>query len=440
MITVQALFISAETYSSEPVLRAGISKVDLTPRESLYMGGYDESCRMDPSNGSFGKIYVRSLVFEDCKDRLAFIEIDVVSLPPDDYLPLRKLVSSETGIPVEHIMLGCVHNHAAPVPDKSNSASEWYKAFNGKVVQAVKEAVADLEPVKTGGGTGKSGIAMNRRKRMEDTLSYLTFDGNNSSQSYGKHKTDHPVKIREMEGVCRLGVNPSGPIDDEVGVIRIDKLSGQPKAVFINYACHGTSLGGRNNTISPEWNGHMLEYIEKNIPGVTGIFAQGAAGDINPRFVGGLDGCEDNLQNTAKLGYEIGEEVVSVFHRIRTREPLTPEIQLVQRDIVCPLKYGEVIKNFRNTTTSVPVSAIRLDRFTWVTFPGELFHEIGEKIKSCTHAPYPFLVGYCNGSLGYLPTQQAHSEGGYEPWSSRFDPVTEKIFTREVEKMLTELK
>jgi len=25
------------------------------------------------------------------------------------------------------------------------------------------------------------------------------------------------------------------------------------------------------------WNGHMLEYIEKEIPGVTGIFAQGAS-------------------------------------------------------------------------------------------------------------------------------------------------------------------
>ncbi len=440
LITVQALFICAETYSSEPVLRAGIAKVDLTPRESLYMGGYDESCRMNPSDGSFGKIYIRSLVFDDSVNRLAFIEIDVVSLPPDDYLTLRKLVSDETGIPVGHIMLGCVHNHAAPVPDKSNAESEWYKAFNGKVIQSVKEAIADLEPVKTGGGTGKSGIAMNRRKKMEDTLSYLTFDENNSSQSYGKYKTDHPVKIREMEGVCRLGANPSGPIDEEVGIIRIDKLSGEPKAVFINYACHGTSLGGRNNTISPEWNGHMLAYIEEHIPGVTGFFAQGAAGDINPRFVGGLDGCEDNLQNTANLGSEIGEEVVSVFHRIRTREPLTPKISLVHRDIVCPLKYGEVIKNFRNTTINVPVSVIRLGSFAWVTFPGELFHEIGEKVKSCTHVPYPFLVGYCNGSLGYLPTQQAHSEGGYEPWSSRFDPVTEKIFTREVERMLTELR
>jgi hypothetical protein len=85
-----------------------------------------------------------------------------------------------------------------------------------------------------------------------------------------------------------LGANPEGPIDEEICIMRIDKLSGEPKAVFVNYACHGTSLGGRNNTISPEWNGHMLEYIEKNMPGVTGIFAQGAAGDINLRFVGGL--------------------------------------------------------------------------------------------------------------------------------------------------------
>ena len=425
-------------FSKESVLKAGIAKVDITPTENLYMGGYDESCRMGPSEGSFGKIYIRSMVFDDNVKRIAFIEMDVVSLPPKNYWPLRTLVSAETGIPVENIMLGCVHNHAAPSPDDRNSNSVWYKQFNGNVVKAVKDAIADLEPVKIGGGTGKSSIAMNRRKRMGDTLSYLTFDENNSSQSYGKYKTDSPVKIREMEGVYRLGANPKGPIDNEVGIMRIDKLSGQTKAVFINYACHGTSLGGRNNTISPEWNGHMLEYVEKNIPGVMGIFAQGAAGDINPRFVGGLDGCEDNLENTANLGYEIGREVVNVFNEIHTNYPLS-EIKIKQEDIVCPLKYNEVIKDFRNTTINVPVTAIRIDGFTWVTFPGELFHQIGKEIKSSTHSPYPFLVGYCNGSLGYMPTQQAYSEGGYEPWSSRFDPITEKIFIKGVGKMLISL-
>jgi hypothetical protein len=433
-------FINLNGFSQKAVLRAGIAKVDITPAESLYMGGYDESGRPGPSDGVFGKIYIRALVFDDNINRLAFIEADMVSLPHKEYSIIRKLISEKTGIQTENIILGCVHNHAAPVPSEKNAGSEWSKNLNNNFIKAVKDAIADLEPVKTGGGKGKSAIAMNRRKRMNDTISFITFDENNSSQSYGRYKTNDPVQIREMDGVYRLGANPEGPIDDEVGIIRIDKISGVPKAVFINYACHGTSLGARNNKISPEWNGHMLEYIEKQIPGVTGIFAQGAAGDINPRFVGGLDGYKDNLENTARLGYEIGKEVVKAFGIIKTDIPLLPEIKIVQKDIELPKKYGEVMKDFKNTTIPVPVTAIRIDEFTWVTFPGEMFHEIGKAVKASTHAPCPFLVGYSNGSVGYLPTQQSHSEGGYEPTSTRFDPVAEKIFLFRVGKLLTGLQ
>jgi neutral ceramidase len=112
---------------------------------------------------------------------------------------------------------------------------------------------------------------------------------------------------------------------------------------------------------------------------------------------------------------------------------------MVQKEIICPKKYGEVMKDFVHTTIAVPITAIRIDEFTWVTFPGELFHEIGQTIKGATHARYPFMVGYSNGSLGYLPTKQSHSEGGYEPWSTRFDPSAEKIFVEGVENMLIRL-
>lgn len=437
-ITMLLVFPVTKSYSQDVHLRAGIAKVNITPEESLYMGGYDESCRSDPSDGTSGSIYIRALVFDNGSTRLAFIEIDVVGLG-DSYTRLRKLIEAEAGIPYGNIMLGAVHNHAAPVVGRRNSESAWVKSFDGNVLKAVRNAINDLEPVRIGGGAGTSYISMNRRKKMDEIESYLTFDENNSSQSYGKCKTSEPVMIREMAGVFRLGANPDGHIDENVGIMRIDKLSGEPKAVFVNYACHGTSLGGRNNTISPEWNGHMLEYVEKNIPGVIGIFAQGAAGDINPRFVGGLDGYKDNLQNTANLGYEIGREVVNVFNRIKTDHPISSEIKIVHEDIVCPLKYDRVVKDFKNTTIDVPTTAIRIDEFAWVTFPGEMFHEIGQVIKSSTHARYPFLLGYCNGSVGYLPTQQAYSEGGYEPWTSRFAPVTEKIFITGVEKMLLQL-
>lgn len=440
LIFVLLTLTSPDGFSQESNLKAGIAKVDITPVESLYMGGYDESGRPDPSDGVFGKIYIRALVFDDTKSRIAIIESDIVSISDKDYLPIRKLISVKTNIPVENIILGFVHNHAAPLWSEKNKNSDWYKSFNNNLIKAVNDAISDLEPVKTGGGTGISNIGMNRRKRMTETISYTTFDENNSSQNSGKFKTDKPVKIKEMDGVYRLGANPGGSIDDEVGILRIDKLSGEPKAVFINYACHGTSLGARNKKISPEWNGHMLEYVEKHIPGVTGIFAQGAAGDINPRFVGGLDGYRDNLENTALLGYEIGKEVVRVFSTIKSDYPMNPDIKISSGNIVCPKSYGEVVKDFLNTTIEVPVTAIRIDEFVWVSFPLELFHEIGQTIKISTHTGYPFLIGYSNGSLGYLPTRQSHSEGGYEPWSTRFDPAAEKIFVSGVEKILMRLQ
>ena len=439
LIFIQVIFLEARVCSQKATLRAGIARTDITPTENLYMGGYDMTFRPDRSIGTYGSIYTRALVFDDGSRQVAFIEADVVSLPDGDYLPIRKEISRETGIPVGNILLGCTHTHAAPLASAKNKDSDWYALFRKSFISTVKDALADLEPVNIGGETGRSNIAINRRKRMSDTLSYLTFDENNRSQSYGKYKTDDPVLLHKMDGVYRLGANPKGPIDNEVGILRIDDLSGNPKAVMVNYACHGTSLGGRNYMISPEWNGHMLEYIEEKIPGVMGIFVPGAAGDINPRFVGGLDGYEDDLENTANLGYEIGKEVVKVFHTIQTDLPLNSDIKLVHRDITCPKRYREVVKDFRTTTVDVPVTAVKIDEFVWVAFPVELFHEIGKDIKTSTHARYPFLVGYCNGSMGYLITQQAYSEGGYEPWTTQFAPVTEKIFLAGVENLLISL-
>ena len=85
---------------------------------------------------------------------------------------------------------------------------------------------------------------------------------------------------------------------------------------MIHYACHGTSLGGRNSRVSGEWMGRMQEYVEKQFPGVGAIYLQGAAGDINPRYVGGLDSNVDNIENTWALGEEIGGEVARVYRRL----------------------------------------------------------------------------------------------------------------------------
>jgi neutral ceramidase len=429
------IFLLAFNQLQAVVLRVGVAKTDITPTESLYLSGY--SIRTEPSKGAYGKIYLTAFAVDDGARRIVFIESDLIGYPSSD--SLRQIVSAASDLPLENIILGSAHNHSSPILGRRNSNSIWSKEFSSKLVSTVMKAINDLEPVTLGGGIGHSYIAMNRRKVMEETDSYITFDENYISQSYGEQKTDHPVLVHEIGGVVRLGANPKGSIDDEVGILRIDRKSGAPKAVFINYAAHGTSLGGRNLMISPEWCGHMVEYVEKQIPGVVAMFAQGAAGDINPRRVGGLDGFKDDLEKTKELGYEIGKEVIRVFNTVVTKEPLNPSIKLVNRQIQCPRTYRELFYDYKQTTIPVSTTAIKIDDYVWVTFPGELFHEIGKRIKKSTHSKYSYLVGYCNGSVGYFPTQKAFSEGGYEVSASHFDPISEHVYVRGVEKLLIEL-
>ncbi len=421
--------------ASSPRLKAGLAKVDITPNRPVMMGGY--ALRTGPSTGVYGPIFVRTLVFDDGAQRVALIESDVVEYSQPE--AIRKRVSEATGISLAGILLANVHNHSAPDPTSSATDSEWKDTFIEKIITSVKLAVGRLEPVRVGGNIGHSRIGMNRRKRVAAAYSTSTFDENYFSQSFGKSKTGHPVMIREIEGVTRLGNNPEGPIDDEVGVLRIDNLSGKPLGIFVNYACHGTSLGGRNLSVSPEWMGHMLQFVEENFPGVVGVFANGAAGDINPRFVGGLEGYQDSLENTKQLGFEIGNEVVAVLKGTATGEPLDPKIRLVSQEILLPRNYRELPADFTNTTLKVPATLVRIGDFTWVTLPVELFHEIGKRIKSSCHSRFAYIVTYCNGDLGYLPTQKAFSEGGYEPAFSHFDPVAEQVLLKEIQQLMLPL-
>ena len=183
----------------------------------------------------------------------------------------------------------------------------------------------------------------------------------------------------------------------------------------------------------------MLAYMEKKVPGLNGIFLNGACGDINPRFSGGISGYKDNPLKTRDLGHEIGREVLRVYENIEPMKAEDLTIRVCQKDILCPRKYIHLFDDPFETCIRVPTWGIRIGDFTFVTFPGELFHQIGKAVKDSCHNRYPFLVGYANGGLGYLPTQAAHSQGGYEPTSTLFAPPSEKIYLREVKKMLLQL-
>lgn len=433
-ILVAALLILAAPSSWAQELRAGYAKVDITPTGPVTMGGYD--LRDAPSDGVYpgDHLYARAVVFEASGVRVAFVEGDVIGVTGHD--AFRRSIAEATGIPVSNILLGDAHNHAAPAPN-ADGKTEWDRVFAGGIVKAAKEAVANLQPVRIGAGTGHSRIAMNRRQaRPADSDSYITFDENNSSQSFGKHKTDSPVLIHEFGGVVRLGANPLGPIDDAVQLVRIDTATGKPLALMIHYPCHGTSLGGRNSKVSGEWMGRMQQYVEKEFPGLGTMYLQGAAGDINPRVVGGLDGNKDDIKATWALGEEIGHEVARVYRQLAPVPYVNPRFQIETALIRCPRNYRELYSDFTKTSVDLPTTAVRIGDLMWTTFPGEMFSNIGKQVKAAEPATYAHLMGYTDGYEGYFPEQKAYSEGGYEVSQTHFDPQSEPIYLRQIAALM----
>jgi hypothetical protein len=425
-----ALLLFAAKPGSAQELRAGYAKVDITPTGPVMMGGYN--LRDAPSDGVYAgdHLYARALVFDASGVRVAFVVADVIGIRGHDVF--RRSISEATAIPVSNILLGDVHNHSAPAPN-AEPKTDWDRVFADALVKAATQAVAGIQPVRIAAGTGHSRIAMNRRQsRPADSDSFLTFDENNSSQSFGKYKTDNPVLIHEFAGVVRLGANPLGSIDDAVQIVRVDTAAGKPLALMIHYPCHGTSLGGRNSKVSGEWMGRMQQYVEKEFPGLGTIYLQGAAGDINPRVVGGLDGYKDDINTTWALGEEIGREVARVYRQLPPVPYVSPRFQIESTVIRCPRNYSELYRDFTKTSVDLPTTAVRIGDLMWTTFPGEMFHNIGMQVKAASPATYAHLMGYTNGSVGYFPEQKAYSEGGYEVSRTHFDPQSEPIYLKAI--------
>ena len=75
-----------------------------------------------------------------------------------------------------------------------------------------------------------------------------------------------------------------------------------------------------------------------------------------------------------------------------------------------------------------------VDDSAFVSFPGELYTEIGMRIKGASPFRRTYIVGQGNGRVSYVPTRKAIAEGGYSEGVRRLDDSAEEItFARSLE-------
>jgi hypothetical protein len=85
------------------------------------------------------------------------------------------------------------------------------------------------------------------------------------------------------------------------------------------------------------------------------------------------------------------------------------------------------------------IQVLAVGPIAFVAIPGELFVELGMEIQKASPFPYTFIVELANDGIGYIPTKEAFSQGGYEAITSRMSPGGGELVVAKAIELLKKL-
>ena len=404
-----ALTIASATAATAQPLRAAAVKVEITPKGPQWLIGYQAR----QSNGVHDGIYHRVLALDAGGSSFYLISSDICLFSPNFHDSVMQELQKRTGIDPARVWWSVTHTHAAPElgpPDMykallGRSDHEWdreYTAFaTDALIEAVRRARDALAPARLAVATTSANANINRR-------------------------------ARDVDGKISLGLNPDGPVDRQVNLIRVQRSDGTPVALVVNYAMHGTVMNGQNLKISGDAPGVVTAYLEEQLGG-TVLYVNGAAGNIAPIYTVYPDASSGHLSEFRVL---LGDKVIAAARAMPAgtdRVTIRHATQVVETrrrpDLTWPDELAAYATPDRERVR-LPLRFVTInDTLLWAA-PVEMFCEIAMNIRDRSPFKHTFYFGYTNGWFGYMPTAKAFEEGGYEPRTSPFTPQVEADVTR----------
>jgi hypothetical protein len=397
-----------------PALRAGAARIDITPDLARFphvdLTGF--IARQNPATSVRDPLYARALVLDDGTRQLAIVSCDLLGLSQELVDELRLHIAEATGIPGPQVLIAATHTHAGPATlslvDCGEISPPYVEWLAPRVVDAVIEARAYLQPARAAFGRAESDTGVHNRR------------------------------------------TPGDVIDPEIGLLQIANMNGAAIATVVNYTCHPTTLHFDNRRISADYPGLIAARLEA-ATGAPALFLMGAIGDVGPVARG-----EESL-NT--IGGAVADAALAALAGMT---PTAADLDTAGETLLLPLfplpNRGEWLQlrtthqqaalaaegageegrakiqwamvhwvermfeamqaNSLRPTVPTEVHLLRVGDVVIVGVPGEFFVELGLAIKSAVlaagQARQVMICGFANGNIGYIPARRAYPKGGYE--------------------------
>ncbi len=409
LVSTSAISHGQDKSGETTPVQMGVSQVNITPDIPIPMSGYGS--RKDPFTGVHDELFASALYFRSPETSLLLITSDLIGFNMQFVDETRGMISDRIGIPTENIMITAVHNHGGPVTktyeeDVPEEVENYVKGLQEKFITMSVEASEKTVPFRM--GTGKSSCDLNINRRAEFA-----------------------------DGSIGLGRAPDKPCDHELDVVKFEYPDGNMLAILMNWPCHGTASGPQNYQITGDWPGAAARHIKKQAGEemVVAITA-GASGDINPIY-----GPGNNFNEIEAVGYHVGKTAWETFNKIKTFP--VESVDAIYTFMTFPGK--KACKDYFPQETYEPgpdveirLTAFRIGHLVLAGISGEVMNEIGQEIKKKSPYKNTTIITHCNGSSGYICTDRAFPEGGYEVKVTRLMPGAEKPLTAEVLEMIRE--
>lgn len=431
-------------------MKAGTARIDITPADAVWMDGM---IRSHKSTGIRHHLYSKALALSSGnrpEDIFIIASADVCAIARADHEQICANVASQTNITTEHIILAATHNHSGPATvGYFNPKEEQYsKYLIRQTTEVIVQAVRNMSPASAGCGSGvENTISHYRRLLAKDGQVIMNWEPHAADQVSG----------------------PLGEIDPEVGVLKaVSAGAGQkPLAILFNHAGHPNVMSGDNYLLSSEYPGLAEAILERRLGG-TAVFVNGAQGTMD------IDGLKDrDWKGMERVAGALAEAVIQISAAVTVKSDATvrgnyahytlPARRISSGELAwaksilagtkgnfktLPDGVGDDYKAalfkrlhaVQNRPHQIEQVGIVVGETAWLSFPGELFTEIGARIKRASPFPHTYIIGLANGNIGYVPTREAVRQGGYEPDTRQVDESAEEIIFQQSYALLKQLR
>lgn len=424
-------------------MNAGYASRDITPAPGLTLSGFAARCNR-PSDGVDDPLTVHALCLAAGEETVLLLVFDLLALGPELTAQLhRRLDDAGVPVPAARRLFCCTHTHSAPasitligcgIPDPGYWDRLCAAAADAAVAgcRALQPATLRLASVDL------EGVSYYRRQRLAN---------------------GRVVMPQYPAGTVVKG----GPVWTPMRLLRFDDAQGAPIAGLLHWAAHPACACGPH--VSADFPGELCRRLSARFA-LPFLFLQGACGDINPPYIQAgrgemlqevdaimrqLDGVAwpadtcparpfdlraerfplpyaalPGREELARLARGMGEiaatgdgpaETVAVLGNILNVEPGEDVDPAMLRYIAGSMQeWAQRLLEAPavDTTCDIALAALRLGDLLFCFVAAETFVETAIALQDAFPGLTVLTVGYASPLVGYLPTDEALGEGGYE--------------------------